>query len=72
MSGSFSDAELEALWDGLFSRDAGQIRAAFARLQADERPAILTHLRRMAEEEGWHAEQRKSAQAALDVLEGRE
>lgn len=68
MSQSFSDAELEALWDGLLSRDAQHIREAFATLLPDERPAILAHLQRMAQEDGWHVDQKRSAQAALQAL----
>lgn len=63
-----SDDELEALWGGLLSREAGRVREAYATLAPEEQQAVLAHLRRMAEEAGWHKEQRLSAQAALEFL----
>jgi hypothetical protein len=68
MSDTTSD-DLEALWENLLSRQPDRVRAAFAGLSADERSAVLAHLQRMAEEPGWHPEQRKSAAAALKALE---
>jgi hypothetical protein len=60
---------LEILWDGLLSREAGRVRAAFATLNEAEQQAVRAHLQRMACEPGWHPEQRLSAQAALQALE---
>ncbi len=62
------DDEIEAIWDGLLSRQPETIRATYARLTDQEQAAALAHLRRMATEPGWHAEQVKSARAALDAL----
>ena len=59
---------LEILWDNLLSRQPDQVRAAFATLTVTEQQAVLDHLRRMSQEAGWHPEQRRSAQAALDAL----
>jgi hypothetical protein len=59
---------LELLWDYLLSREPEKIRPAFASLSGAEKMAVLAHLRRMAEEAGWHREQRLSALAALDAL----
>ncbi len=61
--------DLEALWDGLLSRQPRQVRKAFASLESSEQKRVLAHLRRMVEEPGWQPEQRASAQAALDALE---
>ncbi len=58
----------EELWNRLLSRETGLIRAAFASLSAEQKAAVLAHLTRMAEESGWHDEQRASALAALDAL----
>ncbi len=58
----------EELWSRLLSRQAGLIEAAFVSLTAEQKAAVLTHLTRMTEESGWHAEQRLSAKAALKVL----
>lgn len=61
---------LEDLWDGLLSRDPVLVRKAFAGLSVDEQKSILAHLQRMASEPDWHPEQRISAQAALEALQG--
>jgi hypothetical protein len=60
--------DLEDLWDALLSRQAGQVRAAFYSLDDERRTAVYNHLQRMANEPDWHAEQRLSAQAALNAL----
>jgi len=66
------DANLEKLWNGLLSRQADRVRVAFESLAHDERKAVLEHLLRMAQEPGWHPEQRASARAALEVLQEKE
>ena len=60
--------DLEALWDALLSREADLIRQAFNALRAEEKQAILAHLKRMTSEPGWHPEQVASARAALEAL----
>jgi len=60
--------EPETLWENLLSRQPERVRAAFAVLNAAEGAAVLAHLQRMAEEPGWHPEQRISAAAALEAL----
>jgi hypothetical protein len=60
---------LEALWEQLLSRQAVLVRQAFAALDPDAQRAVQAHLRRMAEEPGWHVEQRTSAQAALNAIQ---
>lgn len=64
--------DLENLWDGLLSREADRIRQAYQSLDPASQLAVLAHLRRMAEEAGWHPQQTASARAALAVLEKRE
>jgi hypothetical protein len=59
---------LEQFWDDLLSGEPNKIQSAFSSLDSDARQAVLRHLSRMAAEEGWHPLQKKSAQAALDVL----
>ncbi|MEN4013634.1 MAG: hypothetical protein AB1453_12590 [Chloroflexota bacterium] len=59
---------LEIFWDNLLSREPTRIRAAFATLDHASQSAVLTHLERMASEDGWHPEQAASAQAALREL----
>ena len=58
----------ESLWDQLLSRQPAQVQAAFASLAPEEQHAVLVHLYRMADEAGWHPEQRLSARAALQAL----
>ncbi|MBP8973815.1 MAG: hypothetical protein KBH93_08040 [Anaerolineae bacterium] len=60
--------DLEYLWDGLLSRRAELIRAAWAALSRREQRAVHEHLVRMTTEEGWTAPQQKSARIALDIL----
>ena len=59
---------LEILWDNLLSRQPERVRAAFSTLTSAEQQAVLDHLKRMSQEPGWHPEQRRSAQTALDAL----
>lgn len=64
------DAKLEGLWERLLSRQPEEVRTAFLSLSTREQEAVLAHLGRMVTEPGWHPEQRTSAQAALDALNG--
>jgi hypothetical protein len=59
---------LEIFWDAILSRQPDQIRAAYMPLGAADRRDLIAHLQRMVSEEGWHPEQRKSAQAALETI----
>jgi hypothetical protein len=59
---------LEEIWDALLSRDVLRIRSTFNRLTAEEQRAVLTHLKHMENEPGWHREQRISAHAAVEAL----
>lgn len=66
------DAFLEQTWDGILSRNAERIGSIYANLGEENQRVVLNHLHKMAEEEGWHPEQVKSARFALDVLERKE
>ncbi len=59
---------IEIIWEQILSRDEEQIRQAFRELDEASRREVLAHLRVMIREEGWHSEQRISAQKALDIL----
>jgi len=59
---------IENLWNRILSRDEMLIREAFCELDEAEREAVITHLKRMANEEGWHQEQRESALAAIKTI----
>jgi hypothetical protein len=60
---------LDDLWSALLSRQAEQVRLAYRSLDAEQQRSVRAHLLRMVHEPGWHAEQRISAQAALDALQ---
>jgi len=58
----------EIFWETLLSRQPRLIRAAYKILDAETQAAVIAHLRVMTTEEGWHPEQIKSAQTALDFI----
>ena len=58
----------EIFWENLLSRQPRLIRAAYKILDAETQAAVIAHLRVMTTEEGWHPEQVKSAQTALDFI----
>jgi hypothetical protein len=60
---------IEDLWDALLSRQADRVRSAYCTLDAEQQRFVLTHLKRMTQEPGYHLEQQISAQAALEALE---
>jgi hypothetical protein len=66
------DDAFSQLWDDLLSCQADDVRGAFARLDKEAQQAVFEHLQRMVSEEGWHAEQRRSASFALNALQNPE
>jgi hypothetical protein len=60
--------DLEEIWDALLSRNVERIRSAFNSLEMGDQKAVLSHLKDMANEPGWQAEQCVSARAALEAL----
>jgi hypothetical protein len=65
------DPELDALWGDVLSRDPARILLALDGLTEAERAGVVSHLRRMASEDGWSEGQRESSLAALAALAGR-
>jgi hypothetical protein len=61
--------DVEQLWDLLLSRQPDSIKVAYATLDDQGQRSVMDHLHHMASEAGWQAEQRLSAQVALEVLE---
>jgi hypothetical protein len=59
---------IENFWEEILSRQPERIKPAFASLSADEKEAVLDHLKRMTSEPGWHSEQIASASKALEIL----
>ncbi len=70
MNNESTNPNLDELWEKLLSRRPDQILRMVASLTEEERSAVVVHLKRMAEEPGWHAEQRKSALIALKTIGG--
>lgn len=62
------DTFLEETWGALLSRDRVEVLRAYHALDPQSRLLVLNHLTKMATEEGWHAEQARSAQSALDAI----
>jgi hypothetical protein len=66
--GEFETApDPEQLWANLLSEDASLIVPALRAMDPAERSAVLSHLKRMAEEDGWSAGQARRARAALAI-----
>jgi hypothetical protein len=63
-----TDDFFEQFWSGLLSREPEHIRAVFCGLDEANQALVIKHLRRMVGEAGWHAEQKKSARAALKAI----
>jgi hypothetical protein len=59
---------LDTLWGDLLSADLMRIQNAWKALNTEERRAVLEHLTRMRDEQGWHPSQHESAAAALRVI----
>jgi hypothetical protein len=62
------DGDPEEIWRAILSEDAARIRRAWMDLTDEEALAVLAHLRRMRDEDGWTPEQRQAAAVALQVL----
>jgi hypothetical protein len=60
---------LDDLWAALLSRRPEQVRLAYRSLDAEQQRSVRAHMLRMVHEPGWHDEQRRSAQAALEALQ---
>ncbi len=61
--------ELEKFWQAMLSGDAGAIRRAWNDLTDEEARAVAEHLRQMAADATYSAEQRQAAQAALEAIQ---
>lgn len=59
---------IEKLWDEILSRNPQRISAAFVALSDIDQNEIFDHLKHMSCDDGWHLEQKISADAALDVI----
>lgn len=59
---------IQLFWDNLLSREPARIQWAFSTLDENSKQAVINHLEKMISETGWHPEQVKSAQAALETI----
>ena len=64
----YLEAFLEKTWDGLLSRDRHSIMQTFNCLDSANQHVVLEHLKKMANETGWHPEQVLSAKVALEAI----
>jgi len=60
--------DLDEMWEALLSEDPARIRQVWEDVTDGEARAILTHLARMRDEDGWSDGQRAAAVVALQVL----
>lgn len=60
--------DLDELWEALLSEDPARIRQVWGDVTDAEALAILAHLARMRDEDGWSDAQRAAAVTALQVL----
>lgn len=59
---------IEKFWEEIFSRDPLRIKDAFATLSDQEQHEVYDHLKKMSCGDGWHLEQKVSADSALNVI----
>ena len=59
---------IEQLWETLLSCDPSLIQRTYKLLAENEKKSVKNHLIKMATETGWHLEQKRSAQAAIDAI----
>jgi hypothetical protein len=72
MPDSAHTAQPPDLWGEILSRDPAKIKSIFSLLPPEERTAVIAHLSKMLNEEGYHPEQVISAQSALNVIKTEE
>lgn len=56
------------IWTELLSRKETRIKKAFTGLNQNEKITARAHLIKMTTESGWHPEQTRSAEIALDAI----
>ena len=58
----------EHIWENILSEDENLIRAIFPHLNEAEKETVITHLEKMANEDGWHPSQKRSSTYALSII----
>ena len=59
---------IDQLWETLLSRDPSLIQRTYKQLAENDKKSVKDHLLKMATVTGWHLEQKRSAQAAIDAI----
>jgi hypothetical protein len=65
---SSTSEQLEKIWGNLLSRERDLVLSTFRRLDPSSRKVVMDHLKEMSTGEGWHPEQKISADYALEIL----
>jgi hypothetical protein len=63
---------IDRLWDALLSRDFALIQKTYKHLNEKDQKVIMDHLIKMTIDFGWHSEQKRSAEIAIDAINGME
>ena len=63
-----NEAELEEIWEELFSGDAARVRKVWMMLTDEECGIVLQHLRKMLDDPGFEPPQKESAATALRLI----
>jgi hypothetical protein len=59
---------IEDFWNDMLSEEPARVRKAWLELDDEAADALLKHLRKMSNEDGWTAPQRQSASTALKII----
>jgi len=59
----------EDIWENILSEEENLIRHVFSLLNEEEKGTVISHLKKMAKEAGWHPFQIRSSQFALTILD---
>ena len=58
----------EQIWDDLLSRNPALIQKTYRNLTESDMKTVINHLIKITTEVGWHLEQKRSAQTAINVI----
>ena len=59
---------MEDIWDAILSRNPNKIIMVFKVLSEQDKTNVIRHLYKMSTEDGWHPEQKVSADTALKII----
>ena len=61
----------EDLWSAILSQDEEKVKVTMKTLNQETVDYVISHLKKMVAEEGWHPAQQASAAFALQVVKAR-